>query len=152
MKILENIVRRATGMPHPIYLHDPVLSRYYQRSRKKVPLPLLGFFVCLFGSLWLSVGTNFTGSQIIFPLITLLSSMSLLLMRIHFMHPKQDVDMSFLGEVLNDATVSEELKTQLRYIIINKAGNVILDDLYRLFDFNSIEHILASGPRQATRG
>lgn len=76
--------------------------------------------------------------------------MSLLLMRIHFMLPRKELDMSFLREVLNDETLDQDVIHQLRYIVINKVGNVSLDDLYRLFEFNNQNRMLRSGIWQVT--
>ncbi|ENH3410733.1 hypothetical protein ABWC92_000936 [Escherichia coli] len=133
---LDSLVFKATGLPDREYLNDPVIALQFQSARKKVPLLLVGWFVCLSLTGIVSFVLPARLDYLVGILFLLMAILAVLLNKMHSLHPEKGVSDAKLRDIMSNPLVSSGVKRQLQYIHINKPTEISWGDIYRLYDIN----------------
>lgn len=133
---LDSLVLKATGLPDRTYLNDPVVALQFQTARKKVPLLLVGWFICMTLTGIVSVILPARLDYLVGILLLLVATQAFLLNKMHCLHPEKGVGEAKLRDIMSSPLVSPGVKRQLQYIHVNKPTDVSWGDIYRLYDIN----------------
>lgn len=136
MRVLDNLVLKATGLPDRVYLNDPVVAQQFLMAQKKVPLLLAGWFVCMSLTGVVSFVLPISVEYQAVSLVLLVIAMAFLLSQLHCLHPEKALDEVTLRELLEGPLTSLGVKKQLHYVYVNKLTPVSWGDVYRLYDIN----------------